>query len=405
MTRGRTITTPRTRLLDPMTIEDLAIGSAVLGTGGGGDPYIGKLIARQAVEERGPVDIIQPDELVNDDLDIVVSMSGAPTVMSEKIPNGGEMERVAERAVDFAGKPPRAVLSFENGGINSTFPVAAAARMRITLVDADGMGRAVPEFQITAFNAGGVTFGPRFVIDEKGNVLRIDGIDASWLERINRRALVAMGGSVMSAIGPTGADVRNASIHGSISLAVTIGAAIRRAHEQKLDWREELHRVTISLVLFGGKVVSVERRAEGGWVRGHALMAGLGCECDRRVRIDFQNEHLLAREGIDGEFPDILASTPDLIAVLDTDTGIPITTEGLRYGQRATLIGIKCQPIWRSPRGLDLAGPRYFRWPIDYIPIEERFAQRAARAWRRYSGIGDGPDPHPLEVPRSDGGA
>ena len=28
-------------------LEDIAIGAAVLGTGGGGDPYIGKLMAQQ----------------------------------------------------------------------------------------------------------------------------------------------------------------------------------------------------------------------------------------------------------------------------------------------------------------------------------------------------------------------
>jgi DUF917 family protein len=49
----------------------------------------------------------------------------------------------------------------------------------------------------------------------------------------------------------------------------------------------------------------------------------------------------------------------------------------LRYGQRVTVIGIPCQPIWRTPRGLTLAGPRYFRWDIDYIPIEQRMAGRA----------------------------
>jgi len=32
-------------------IEDLARGAAVLGTGGGGDPYIGSLMLRQALQD------------------------------------------------------------------------------------------------------------------------------------------------------------------------------------------------------------------------------------------------------------------------------------------------------------------------------------------------------------------
>ena len=37
------------RLIYPENLEDIALGAAVLGTGGGGDPYIGKLLAQEAV--------------------------------------------------------------------------------------------------------------------------------------------------------------------------------------------------------------------------------------------------------------------------------------------------------------------------------------------------------------------
>ena len=39
------------RKIGKQEIEDIAVGAALLGTGGGGDPYIGKLMALQAVEE------------------------------------------------------------------------------------------------------------------------------------------------------------------------------------------------------------------------------------------------------------------------------------------------------------------------------------------------------------------
>lgn len=367
MNQGRSI--PACTRLGQAEIADLATGSAVLGTGGGGDPWIGRLMASQAIEQYGPVDVIQPGDLADDDLVVVIAMSGAPTVLVEKAPNGRELEVVWERVINDVGKPARATISWEIGGVNSLFPVAAAARNGVPLVDADGMGRAFPEFQITTFNAGGVRFGPRFVTDEKGNVLRIDGIDATWLERINRRALVAMGGSVVSAIGLTGADIKRTAVHQSISLAVAIGALIRRGLEQKTNWRAELREVCDARELFHGKIVGVERRTEGGWVRGNALIDGLDDKRGRQLRIDFQNEHLLARAGSPGHWENVLVSTPDLIAVLDFETGTPVTTEGLRYGQRVTVVGIPCHPLWRTPRGLELAGPRYFRWPIEYVPL------------------------------------
>lgn len=68
----------------------------------------------------------------------------------------------------------------------------------------------------------------------------------------------------------------------------------------------------------------------------------------------------------------ILATTPDLIAVLDIETARPITTEGLRYGARGIVIGIPCATQWRTAKGMETVGPRYFGYDIDYIPIEDR---------------------------------
>lgn len=95
-------------MLDADLIEDLSIGSAVLGTGGGGDPYIGKLIAIEAVNRYGPVEVIPASALDDDDQVIVVGMSGAPTVITEKIPGGHELDIVFNMATTFSGRMPRA---------------------------------------------------------------------------------------------------------------------------------------------------------------------------------------------------------------------------------------------------------------------------------------------------------
>ena len=42
------------RTIDVADLDDIAIGGAILGTGGGGDPYIGKLMAQQAIRRHGP---------------------------------------------------------------------------------------------------------------------------------------------------------------------------------------------------------------------------------------------------------------------------------------------------------------------------------------------------------------
>ncbi|MGH2614246.1 MAG: DUF917 family protein, partial [Thermomicrobiales bacterium] len=65
---------------------------------------------------------------------------------------------------------------------------------------------------------------------------------------------------------------------------------------------------------------------------------------------------------------------PDLITILDAETGEPITTEGLRYGFRVSVLAMPCDPRWRTPEGLKVVGPGYFGYDVPYVPIEDRVA-------------------------------
>ena len=49
-------------------VEDIARGAALLGAGGGGDPYIGKLVTVGAIQECGPVTLLDPEEVPDDAL-------------------------------------------------------------------------------------------------------------------------------------------------------------------------------------------------------------------------------------------------------------------------------------------------------------------------------------------------
>lgn len=99
---------------------------------------------------------------------------------------------------------------------------------------------------------------------------------------------------------------------------------------------------------------------------GRLVIEGTGTDVGRRIEIQFQNEHLVAKEG-----DRVLAIVPDLIAVLDAATAEPITTEALKYGQRVTVLGISAAPIMRSPEALAVFGPRAFRLDAPFTPIEQ----------------------------------
>jgi DUF917 family protein len=74
----------------------------------------------------------------------------------------------------------------------------------------------------------------------------------------------------------------------------------------------------------------------------------------------------------DGE---VVVSVPDLITIVDTETGEAISTELLRFGQRVSVIAWPCDPLWRTPRGLELTAPKAFGYDIPYVP----FAAEAVR--------------------------
>lgn len=342
-------------------LDDLARGAGILGTGGGGDPYVGKLLAREAIRRHGPVTVFDIDEVPADATVVPISGMGAPTVLLEKLPAGTE-ELAALRALEAVlGRKATHIVPIEIGGVNSMIPIAAAAQAGLPLVDGDAMGRAFPEAQMVLPTLIGVSNTPMALADDKGNTLVVNAVSNHWAERIARSACVQMGCQVSCADTVLRGDqLRDGLVPATLTLAEDLGRAVRLARAAHADPVAAALDVLGGVGLFTGKVVDVERRTTGGFARGHArLEGGWGV-----LELSFQNEHLLARR--DGE---IVATTPDLICVLDTDSGEPVTTEAMRYGLRVTVIGVPCDPRWRSPGGLELAGPRYFGYDCDYQPL------------------------------------
>jgi DUF917 family protein len=350
-------------------LDDIALGAAVLGTGGGGDPYVGKLMAQAAIRKNGPVKLLDSSELGDDDLVIPSAMMGAPTVMLEKTPRGTEIVTAFEAIQAFLGRKATATMSCEAGGLNSTTPFVVAAELGIPLVDADMMGRAYPELQMCTPTMYGVTATPMAIADEKGNSAILNTVSNRWTETFARTVTIDMGCAAMIALySMTGKQVKEACVLGTISKIEQIGRTIRAAHRQHLDPIEAVRAVTDGFVVWQGKIADVARRTETGFARGDAAIAGLGAYDGRTLRISFQNEFLIARTD-----DETVVSTPDLITVLDAETGEPITTETLRYGFRVVVLGIPCDPRWRSPEGMALVGPAYFGYDAAYVPVEERY--------------------------------
>ena len=352
-------------------LEDIALGATVLGTGGGGDPHVGKLVAKQAIEDHGPVEMIHPDELDNSELVIPSAQMGAPTVAVEKLPGGHEPVNSFERVERELGRKADATMPMECGGINSTFPFAVAARKGLPVVDADGMGRAFPELQHETFNVYGVSGTPAAVGDEHGNTCLLETVDNDQLEWLARGITVRMGGvGYLSDYPMSGQEVKDTAIPGTMSLAHDVGRAVREADGDVIAAIRDATADSIygdARSLFEGKIVDVKRRTQRGFVVGEVEIDGLGPNDGSELIIEFQNENLGAR--LDGEW---IATVPDLITVLDRETGDPVRTEALRYGQRVEVLGIPTPEIMRTDAALDVWGPETFGLDTEFVPLASR---------------------------------
>ena len=160
----------------------------------------------------------------------------------------------SERLQEFLGRPFDAVMSMEIGGGNGVHPTMVAALTGYPVVDADGMGRAYPELQMTSFAVAGLSCIPFALSDIRENdVLITKAIDSRWVERMARRLTSEVGSTATICMAPrTGAEIRAHGILHTTTQAIGLGHAVLEARRQHLDpvaaiifsgtWFETFHR-------------------------------------------------------------------------------------------------------------------------------------------------------------------
>lgn len=352
--------------LDASAVEHISYGASVLASGGGGDPYIGKIMVQQAIEKHGPIRLISTDELQPDDILLSTGMIGSPTIMIEKIPNGEESILACRRAEQYLKKPITAIYPIEAGGINSLLPLATACYLGLPVVDVDGMGRAFPEFHMTTFHLDNINASPFVIADEKLNTVLIDSIDSYQTEIFARSVAIKMGGAAIFAGYPISPNQAKLSgITGTLSTIKYIGERMQQAVSNKENLVNTLVGLLDGHILFHGKLNRLNQRSESGFTHGYADFISSDNK-KTSFKVMFQNEYLLVQEG---NTP--LCMTPDLIILLDEDTGLPILTERLCYGMNVVVIGAPANTKWRTPRGIEVCGPHYFKYPQNYLPVEK----------------------------------
>jgi uncharacterized protein len=347
-------------------IESLAIGAWILGTGGGGSPYLALLNMRALYREGHVVSLMDPADLADDDLVAIVSNMGAPLVGQERLTDPRTIHAAVRMMEEYLGRRFRAVMSLEIGGGNAIQPFMAAALLGLPVVDGDTMGRAFPEAQMTSFAIHDLPMYPLTLADVRDNaVIVARAASWKWMERISRRACVEVGSIAATCKAPrTGKEVKECGILYSTSKAIRLGQTVQAARRAHADPIQAVIGAEGGRLLFSGKISDVSRRTTEGFLRGTAAIDGLDQFRGHGFALAFQNEFAVG--WLDG-VPRV--TTPDLICVMDTGSGEAIGTETLHYGQRVSVVALPAPPILLTPKGLEHVGPRAFGYDLDFVSV------------------------------------
>lgn len=358
------------RKIDKQGIKEITLGSSILATGGGGDPEIGLLWALNVLNEGHDIVLINPEDVPNETMACVAACLGAPVVLTEKTPNGKEILWCLDALKRYLGKEIEAIIPPEAGGVNTPVPLAVAGTLGVPAIDGDGMGRAFPELQMTSFYTHGIMPSPTVAADEKGSITIADPKDGLMTERIIRNAAMNYGGNSWIAGFPmTGKQMKKAAIFNSVTKCQDLGRTVfhcRKAHEDPI---EHITEVLGGYNVFKGKIIDINREFGAeitkGFSMGKLTIEGLEEYKGKEAYVDFQNEWL--RLEINGE---VKCLTPDLILILDSETGEPIRTDVVKYGYRGSIIVVPADPKMRTDKGIETFGPKYFGYKEEYIPVE-----------------------------------
>lgn len=407
-------------IISERDIEYITIGAGLLGSGGGGSPYMGKLRALKQLRSGKRIRVIAPERLGTTPAlqGKVPSMAfiGAPAVLIEKLVSGTEIPRALVCFGDVLAANPEdvhqqatslenaddnmndglvfvkdytlcsktsvpdkvcAVIAGEIGGLNSIEPLIAGSELDVPILDCDGMGRAFPELQMflpaihkkPLYPAVLVSDGSQqSVIAEAANSIQVE----NCFRNVVGGQMGCSGGMVFGPLSKE--DILATTIPYSYSRAWHLGHVVMASQNSSSDPIQAIARAGNGVLLIRGKITNVNRETTGGFDKGDVLVEGSGEYSGVSFLVCFQNENLVAKERkiVQGVLQEkIVAMTPDIITITDADKGHPVPTEEVRYGLRVAVIALPSPTALRSPQALSVIGPRAFNYDVDFVPIAD----------------------------------
>lgn len=358
------------RNLKEAELEDILVGCAILGTGGGGSLTEGVKLIKGLIEKGKGFKLAKLEEL---DPEALIAL---PYYCGSLSPEGEEelsemepLRRAFETLEEYLNEEFKGVIAPELGGSATAGALAVAAEKDLPLLDADAAGRAVPEIQHSPFYIKGVPIAPMTVASPMGDLMIVKQVqDDQRAEEIIRSIAVVSGNMVAVCDHPTRVKVlREAAISGTISQAEKIGAARREALERGEDLPAAVARAGQGFLRFQGIVEKHTWKVEAGFTVGEIELKGIEGDKGERYRIRYKNENIISWRD-----DKVDVTVPDLISVLEKASGMPITNPNCSEGKKVVVIGFPAPEQWRTDEGIAIFGPKYFGYEEEFVPIERR---------------------------------
>lgn len=359
------------RILSGEEVDDIALGAGLLGSGGGGNPEMGRLLVRLAIKTGKEVRLVSHEDLPDSALTVACGLVGSPIVGYEKLFCIQEGVEAVWQIEKHMGKKIDALVVGEGGGTNALYPLFVAAALNIPVVDGDCMGRAFPSPHLAVPNIDNRYLHKIAAISNGQSSKTIEADGFALIGKGISEAVVQLGGSFTLAFMPmTGKEVKAWTIEGTLSTACKMGEAIRKSQgkplNERLDSLNEVLRTTDyekAERIFEGKIIHLRCETEGTSFGAFVVEDQL----KERVEVGFQNENLLVQKRNKLNEIEILAEVPHLITIVDKNNLHPICCEDLRYGQEVIILKMLAPKEWRTESGLKLAGRDAFPLAMEKI--------------------------------------
>ena len=356
-------------VLNEVDIDYICCGAGILGTGGGGSPYLGNLLLKKSLKAGNKIRIIRLEDLKQEEFVSWVAFYGAPLTQIEKLPGGREvnysLNNLMNGHLKYQNKTISALMAVEIGGLNSTIPLVLSSELGSPAIDGDFMGRAYPELQMcTPFIYNAKKPYPICISDDCSNSFTLNKVKDDCPKRAEslfRHLIMKMGCLVgMASDVFDKKELESLLVKNSLTKAWELGKAVYEARSTKKDFVEGLEDNKLGKKIFEGKIVDVARSIDTGYLKGAVHLVGLNDFKNKTMLVEFQNENLIALETNEEKKTVERAKVPELIAIIDVENFEAVMTEDYRYGLRVVVVSLPCDPLLLTPQAMMRCGPKAF---------------------------------------------